>query len=66
MSDACLSAKSGTYPSKADAKVALRKVRALSARLYPGRRMPHRVYVCPFCGDWHLTSKPKRRIGVYR
>lgn len=29
-------------------------------RVFPGWL---RVYKCPDCGDWHLTSKPKRRAS---
>lgn len=24
------------------------------------KRKPVRAYLCEFCGDWHLTSKPYR------
>ena len=43
------------FTTEADAKRALNKIHAgwMSKK-------PLRVYKCPVCSGWHLTSKPRR------
>lgn len=49
------------YASETAAKIVLTKLSHLHPALQePGRKLPCRVYVCPFCKDWHLTSVPLR------
>jgi rubrerythrin len=50
------------YPSEAEASVALAKwVEGVQKRQNKkGKPIPVRVYVCPFCGFWHITSQPER------
>ena len=48
------------YRTAAGARLALWRIWV--ARYLRGRRHRHerRVYACPHCGGWHLTSQPKR------
>lgn len=50
----CPTTKKRGYTSKKDALV-------IAARAC--RTFPQRAYECPFCDDWHLTSKPDRRAA---
>lgn len=43
------------YRDENDAREALAR-----AKHKPRDRYPQRVYQCPFCGGWHLTSKAHR------
>ncbi|MEU6831035.1 hypothetical protein ABZ894_20490 [Nocardia beijingensis] len=49
------------YFSFADADLALAGI----DRTKPGRQ-ESRVYACPLCGGWHLTSQPLRTAGRTR
>lgn len=44
---------------KAEGKV--RWVSRLDALMASANVLSRRVYKCPHCGDWHMTSQPKRR-----
>jgi len=43
------------YHSRRRAQIAVSRLEAASHR----EIIPHRVYHCPFCRRWHLTSQPK-------
>jgi hypothetical protein len=44
------------YPTGAVAKAALRTIRRKGDR---AGKKPTRVYACPHCHGWHLTSEPR-------
>jgi hypothetical protein len=44
------------YPSEANAKRTLAKIRK-KHRKHVCRREEQRVYRCPICNQWHLTSR---------
>jgi hypothetical protein len=41
-------------------KQALTKLNRLKVSDFGGPDRATRVYKCPHCGDWHLTSSPER------
>jgi hypothetical protein len=47
------------FETKADALVKALRISA-NPRVGAGTGS---VYRCPFCGDWHLTSKPRRSVA---
>ncbi len=49
------------YKDKISAMFALSQVRRQDAR---GNRQEKRVYYCPICHKWHLTSQDKRKLFI--
>jgi hypothetical protein len=48
------------YPSKSQAKAALKRINRERRASQTKTRPETRVYVCPHCGGWHTTSQPIR------
>jgi hypothetical protein len=64
LDDACAFSGKRSYPDEAAASAALDEVRrARSLGGWDDRHghAPTRVYSCPACGNWHMTSRPDRR-----
>jgi hypothetical protein len=53
------------YRTKLDAEIALSRVDAATAGAHDTQR-PVRVYRCPHCRGWHLTSQARRGDGTWR
>lgn len=50
------------YPSHSDAtKTMIYMAHAAWKRGRFEKKLAHRTYPCPFCGDWHITSQHMRK-----
>lgn len=51
--------KKETYATEADARFRLKTIRSRNTK---SSKIPIRIYECPDCSGWHLTSKEDRRF----
>jgi len=52
-----------SYESKLQAGIALTGIQSSNSIRHSARKTPIRVYLCPKCGKWHLTSQRKREAS---
>lgn len=54
----CATSRKWGWTTEERATAVLAKIRA-TGRMGRGGKLECRVYACPWCGAWHMTSKPE-------